>query len=487
MLTKNQIYDMRCEGFGADAAGVCRQEGMAVFVPGLLPGETASVRIVKVQKRYAFGRIEALLSPSSDRVTPPCPANKRCGGCSCQHMRYEASLEFKRNQVQELFRRVGGLDITLPPVIGMDDPWHYRNKGTYPVADTANGPVCGFFAPRSHELVPLPQEGCRIQRPESSAAVAALLAWMRQYSVPAFNEVTGQGLVRHLMTRTSSDGATVATLICSRRKLPHEEALIAGLRQAVPPLSGLCLIENPRRDNVILDGRLHCIWGSPLLQMTLCGLHFSVAPQAFFQVNPVQTEKLYALALSFAELTGQENVIDAYCGAGTISLLLAQHAAHVTGIEIVPQAIENAKENARANSVRNADFLCGATEVLLPQLVKDGLRPDVVVLDPPRKGCNPAVLSAIAQVKPERIVYVSCGAPALARDAKILCAAGYQVERAQCVDMFCWTGDVETVVCLSNKNARSKDYIEIGLDVEDYYRIKDSAGADKCGGAEEDE
>ena len=487
MLTKNQIYEMRGEGFGADAAGVCRQESMAVFVPGLLPGETASVRIVKVQKRYAFGRIEALLSPSSDRVTPPCPANKRCGGCSCQHMRYEASLEFKRNQVQELFRRVGGLDITLPPVIGMDDPWHYRNKGTYPVADTANGPVCGFFAPRSHELVPLPQEGCHIQRPESSAAVAALLAWMRQYSVPAFNEVTGQGLVRHLMTRTSSDGATVATLICSRRKLPYEDVLIAGLRQAVPSLSGLCLIENPRRDNVILDGRLHCLWGSPLLRMTLCGLHFSVAPQAFFQVNPVQTEKLYALALSFAELTGQENVIDAYCGAGTISLLLAQHAAHVTGIEIVPQAIENAKENARANSVRNADFLCGATEALLPQLVKDGLRPDVVVLDPPRKGCDPAVLSAIAQVQPERIVYVSCGAPALARDAKILCAAGYQVERAQCVDMFCWTGDVETVVCLNNKNARSKDYVEIGVDAEDYYRIKDSAGTDKCGGAAEDE
>ena len=463
MLTKNQTAEMTCESFGSDATGVCRFEGMAVFVPMLLPGERALVRIVKVQKRYAFGRIEQLIDASPDRREPVCPVYRRCGGCSCQHMSYEASLEFKRSQVQELLRRVGGLPVDVPEVLGMDAPLHYRNKGTYPVSLREGQPVCGFFAPHSHDLVPLPEGGCLIQRKESSAAVAALLSWMKAFRVLPYDERGHRGLIRHIMTRTSGDGKTVVTLVCASPALPHAQELIEAMRSALPGLHGLCLIHNPRTDNVILDGKLHVLWGEAALDMTLCALHFSVSPQAFFQVNPVQTEKLYSLALDFAGLTGRETVCDCYCGAGTISLLLAGHAQRVIGIEIVPQAIDNAKANAKANGITGAEFLCGKTEELLPRLVADGIRPDVVMLDPPRKGCEPAVLDAICEAGVSRVVYISCGAPALARDAAILSARGYNIERIQCVDMFCLTGDVETV-CLLSK-IRSAPHIDIDLDM----------------------
>ena len=452
MPAKNQVLRLTCENFGTDAAGVCRADGMAVFVPGLIPGEEADVRIVKTQKNYAFGRLERLIVPSADRREPPCPSYKRCGGCSCQHMTYEASLEYKRTQVQELLRRVGGLDVTLPPVVGMEDPWHYRNKGTYPASLLCNRPVCGFFAPRSHDLIPLPEDGCLIQRPESTAAVHALLRWMEENAISPFSEVTGRGQIRNIMTRTSREGGTMVTLISASDKLPKTEALISAMQSDVPGLSGLCLLHNPRRDNVLLSGKLIPLWGASVLPMTLCGLHFDVSPLAFFQVNPVQTEKLYSFALDFACLTGSETVVDAYCGAGTISLLLAKKAKKVIGIEIVPEAIENAKKNALVNHVSNTEFLCGPTELLLPQLAADGIRPDAVVLDPPRKGCELPVLDAIAKTAPQRVVYVSCGAPALARDAKLLAERGYELTKVICVDMFCWTGDVETVACFCRKS-----------------------------------
>ncbi len=463
MLKKNQIFRMTCESFGSDASGVCRHDGMAVFVPFLLPGEEAEVRIVKAEKRYAFGRAEKLLTASPDRREPPCPAYRRCGGCSCQHMSYAASLEYKRIQVRELLRRVGGIETDVPPVLGMDEPFHYRNKGTYPVGCSGGRPVCGFFAPRSHSLVPLPAGGCLIQRPKSAAAVSALVAWMEEAGAAPYDEAGHAGLIRHIMTRMAGDGRTVVTLVCASGSIPRASLLVSQMREALPSLSGLCLLVNPRTDNVILDGELRVLWGSAELPMTLCGLRFSVSPQAFFQVNPQQTERLYGLALDFAGLTGRETVADCYCGAGTISLLMAGHALKVTGIEIVPQAIENAKKNAIANGISNAEFLCRKTEEILPRMVSDGARPDVVILDPPRKGCDPAVLAAIAEAGPDRVVYISCGAPALARDARILCDAGYTLDRVQCVDMFCWTGDVETV-CLLSK-VRSAPHIDFDLDM----------------------
>ena len=464
MLRKNDVFEMTCESFGQDAQGVCRHEGMAVFVPGLLPGERALVRIVKPEKRYAFGRVDRLLTESPDRREPFCPIYKRCGGCSCQHMRYETTLEFKRDQVQELLRRVGGLSIEVPPVIGMDEPFAYRNKGAYPVAMSGGAPACGFFAPRSHDLVPLPPEGCRIQRADSRDAAFAVLRWMRESGAAPYDEVTGRGLVRHVMTRSTRAGGLMVVLVATSAKLPHQDALVAAVRAAVPGLVSLCLSVNSRRTNVILGTELHTLWGSPVMEDELCGLTFSVSPLSFFQVNPEQTEKLYGLALDFAQLSGEETVVDAYCGAGTISLLLARRARRVIGIEIVPEAIENARANAARNGITNAEFLVGATEELLPRMVSEGgLSPDVIVADPPRKGLDPAVIRAIAAAAPRRLVYVSCNVATQARDAALLREAGFCVERVQPVDMFCWTSGVETV-CLLSK-IRSAPHIDIDLDM----------------------
>ena len=451
MFARNQCFEMTCESFGQDAQGVCRQDGIAVFVPGLLPGERARVRIVKPEKRYAFGRIEELLEKSPDRAEPFCPIYKRCGGCVCQHMTYAASLAFKRRQVQDLLERVGGLSIEVPPVLGMAHPFGYRNKGAYPVAQVGGAPACGFFAPRSHDLVSLPQNGCAIQGEDSAKATQAVLTWMRQNNVPAYDELTGRGLVRHIMTRSTTHGELMVVLVVTRADIPKAGQLIELLKTAVSGLCSICLSINSRRTNVILGTDIRVLWGKGTMEDTLCGLRFSVSPLSFFQVNPAQTEKLYGLALEYAGLTGNETVVDAYCGAGTISLLLAQKAKEVIGIEIVPEAIQNANENAARNHIENAVFHVGATEELLPKLVSDGLRPDVIVLDPPRKGCDPAVLSAIIAAAPKRVVYVSCGAPTLARDAKILTDGGYVAEKVQCVDMFCWTGAVETVMCFSKE------------------------------------
>lgn len=465
MLQRNQIFEMTCENFGQDAQGVCRHDGIAVFVPGMLPGERALVRIVKPEKRYAFGKIEKLLTQSEHRAEPFCPVYKRCGGCSCQHMTYETSLEFKREQVQALLTRVGGLDIEVPPVLGMASPFAYRNKGAYPVGMQKGEPVCGFFVPRSHDLTVLPPQGCAIQGEDSHAACMAVLAWMKQTGASAYDEVTGRGLVRHIMTRTTTDGGLMLVVVAAKRELPQAELLVSMARKAVPGLRSVCLSVNPRRTNVILGEEIHTLWGLPVMEDTLCGLRFSVSPLSFFQVNPKQTEVLYGLANDFAELTGCETVVDAYCGAGTISLLLAGKAARVIGIEIVAPAIENARENARCNGITNAEFIVGATEEILPKLVADGLRPDVIVVDPPRKGCEPQVLEAIAKAQPKRVVYVSCGAPTLARDAKILGELGYRAEKVQCVDMFCWTGAVETVMSLSQ--TRPDSTITVGIDMDE--------------------
>ena len=464
MLAKNQCFEMTCDAFGQDAQGVCRHEGMAVFVPGLLPGERALVRIVKPEKRYAFGRVEKLLEKSPSRAEPFCPIYKRCGGCVCQHMTYEASLAFKRQQVQDLLQRVGGLSIEVPPVWGMAHPFGYRNKGAYPVAQTDGAPACGFFAPRSHDLVPLPEGGCAIQGEDSAKATQAVLRWMRENSVPAYDEQTGRGLVRHIMTRSTTSGELMVVVV-TRADIPKASRLIELLRAAVPGLCSVCLSVNSRRTNVILGTDIRVLWGKTAMEDTLCGLRFSVSPLSFFQVNPRQTERLYGLALEYAGLTGAETVVDAYCGAGTISLLLAQKAKKVIGIEIVPEAIQNANENAARNGIANAEFHVGATEELLPKLVENGLRPDVIVLDPPRKGCDPAVLQAIIAAAPKHVVYVSCGAPTLARDAKLLAEGGYAAEKVQCVDMFCWTGAVETVMSLVQQNP--DDIVKVGIDADE--------------------
>ncbi len=448
-LAKNQIVELDVHAFGMDAEGVCRygEQNFAVFVPGALPGERVEARIVKVEKRHAFARVERLLRPSLERVEPPCPVYRRCGGCAAQHMRYEATLAFKREQLQGCLSRIGGIALEVPPVLGMAEPWHYRNKGSAPVAGAAGEPKIGFYAPRSHDVIDAPM-GCVIQHPSANAAVAAMREWMRAHRIAPYDELTHTGFVRHVVTRTMRGGETMVVLVVREWQLPAQAELVAALREAVPGLAAVLLCLNDRRTNVILGEQLRALWGAQALEDTLHGLRFRVSPHSFFQVNTAQAEVLYEQALAYAELTGGETVVDAYCGAGTISLLLARRAKRVIGVEVVPQAIEDAKHNARVNGITNAEFLCGEAERLLPELVNKGLAPDVVVVDPPRKGCDAALLEAVLRAAPRRVVYVSCNPATLARDAALLIAGGYRATAVQAVDMFCWASGVESVLLL---------------------------------------
>ena len=442
-MQKNDVLSLTCEGLGAEMEGVCRHEGMAVFVPGMLPGEEGAVRIVKVQPRFAFGRLEALSGPPSpDRREPGCAAYPQCGGCSCRHMRYEATLEAKRRQVADCFQRIGHLTVEVPPVFGMDDPSHYRNKTALPVGGTAENPAIGFFAPRSHRIIPA--EDCPNAMPPTAELCRALQSWIRETHAAPYDEERHSGLIRHLVVRVSRTGEALACVVANADRLPHEKELAERLLRA--GAAGVVLNSNRARTNVILGDSYRTLAGSGTMTDTLCGLRFTVSPGAFFQVNPAQTERLYRTALDFADLRPSDTLCDVYCGAGTITLMMARHCRQALGIEVVPQAVENARENARVNGIRNAEFRCGKAEELLPQLVRGGLRPDVLVVDPPRKGLDPAVIPALDEAAPRRLVYVSCNPATLARDAALLADRGWHVDRVQPVDMFCWTSGVE-IVC----------------------------------------
>ena len=446
MLKKNDEITVEIEKFGGEM-GIAHLDGMTLFVQNALPGEQVLARAQKVEKNCAFLKTLRVLQPSGDRQTPPCPYYEKCGGCVCQHMTYSLSLEMKRERVRDALTRIGGISVDVPPLLGMDDPWRYRNKTALPVSGMRGSPEVGFYAPRSHRVVPV--DGCLIAKEESDEVLRAVRLWMAKFMVEPYDEVTRRGLIRHVMSRVSREGKVMAVIVAAKDALPHEQELKALLRAAVPGLVSLYLNINKRGDNVILGPENRLLFGQERLEDALCGLRYALSPLSFFQVNPVQTEKLYQTALDFADLQGHETVGDLYCGAGTISLLLAKKAQSVIGIEIVPQAIRDAEENARRNGIQNAEFHAAAAEELLPKLVEKGLRPDVIVLDPPRKGCEEKVLAAIAQCAPEKVVYVSCDPATLARDAKYLCAHGYAAQKCQSVDMFCQTGHVESVVLLS--------------------------------------
>ena len=461
-MRKNEILTLHCEALGADMEGVCRADGMAVFVPGMLPGESAPVRIVKDQKRYAFGKLEGRPAVSADiRREPDCPVYPRCGGCSCRHMTYAATLDAKRQQVQDCFRRIGKLEVTVPPVLGMAEPSSYRNKTALPVGGTAENPCVGFFAPRSHAIIPI--DHCPNAMAPADDVCRAVLDWMKAHRVAPYAEETHIGLVRHIVTRVNRRHQALVTLVVNGQTIPAAAELWAALQ----PLGviGLVLNENREKTNVILGRTFRTLYGASTLKDVLCGLEFDLSPAAFFQVNPVQTEVLYRTALDFAGLCPDDRLCDVYCGAGTISLMMARHCREVLGIEIVPQAIDNAKENAARNGVTNAAFRCGAAEDVLPALVDEGLRPDVIVIDPPRKGVEAAVIDAIAKAAPRRVVYVSCNVATQARDAALLCARGYRLDRVQPVDMFCWTSGVECVALLSKLD--TPQHIDIDLELDE--------------------
>ena len=441
-MQKNEIYRLAAENLGAEMEGVCRLNGIPVFVPGLLPGEETDVRIVKAEKRYVFGRMETPPgAPSPDRKDPGCPAYPRCGGCSCRHMNYEATLEAKRRQVKDCFERIGGIRIDVPPVLGMDHPDAYRNKTALPCGGTAGAPVLGFFAPRSHTVIPA--DACPNAIAPAGEIAARFLEWMKRFHVEPYREEDHRGFIRHLVIRVNREGESMVTVAANGRALPHADELAALLK----PLRvvSLFLNENTARTNVILSERYHLIYGRETLPDILCGLKFELSPGAFFQVNPAQTEKLYETALRFAALSPSDRLCDVYCGAGTITLMMARYCQSAVGIEIVPAAVENARANAVRNGISNAEFHAGKAEELLPRMVRNGLRSDVIVVDPPRKGLEEEVVRAVAEAAPERVVYVSCNPATLARDAARFLNTGYKAVKVQPVDMFCWTSGIENV------------------------------------------
>lgn len=444
-IEKNDMLELPIQGLTADGQGVGRVEGYAVFVAGALPGEVVRAHVIKVGSGYGVAKLLAVLKENPSRIAPPCPAFSRCGGCTLQHLDYEAQLLAKGEQVRDALARLGGFsDIRVEPVLGMEQPWRYRNKGSFPVAAGEGGIEIGFFAPHSHRLVAL--EDCLIQDERVMAAALAVRDWARQYAIAPYDEQSHSGILRHAMARASKEG--VMAVVVTTGQLPHKEALIERLRCSVPGLTAIVHNKNPEASNVILGDCYETVWGGGRLAVRLCGLEFSVSAASFLQVNPPQTEVLYNTALSMLALKGKETVADVYCGIGTISLLLAQKAKRVIGIENVAEAVEDARENARTNGLVNAEFICAPAETALPELVASGLRPDVIVLDPPRKGCDEAALAAILQSGAARLLYISCDPATLARDCRYLAQGGFAIQHVQPVDMFPHTAHVETVVRL---------------------------------------
>ena len=445
MLKEGQIYPAVIEGYASGGEGVARIEGIAVFVKGALRGERVEVLIEHIGHSAAWGHIEKLLEPSPARIEPDCPYYGACGGCQFRHMTYEEELEAKRQRVEDALRRIGGVDIPVSVIHGVENTQRYRNKVQFPVASGA----VGYYAGRTHKVVDI--DDCLLQPELDTVCRAAVKGWMERFQVPAYDERTGKGLVRHLFLRTNSTGEVLCCLVINGKSLPHENELVDALRAAAPTLAGVVLSVNTRKTNVILGNEFRTLWGRDWLEEMLCGHSFQLSVPSFFQVNREQAEVLYRRALDFAALTGSETVVELYCGIGTISLTLAEQAKRVIGVEVVPQAVEDAKENARRNGLEGKTrFECGDAGDLAAKLEAEGVRPDVVVVDPPRKGLAPEVVDTIARMAPDRVVYVSCDPATLARDVKRFGVLGYVPARAEAVDLFPRTAHVESVILLSH-------------------------------------
>ncbi len=450
-LEKNKNYILDITGMTHEGQGVGRIDGLAVFVDGALEGEQAEIRIIKLNKSYAVGKLLKVLKASQHRIKPFCGAYKRCGGCNLQHMDYSAQLAFKTRLVRDNLERLGGLkDVMVHETIGMEQPFNYRNKAQYPVAAVNGDIITGFYAARSHDVID--SEDCGIQNIDSDKVRKVVRQFMGDKGITAYDETTGKGLVRHVITRNGfHTGEIMVVLVLNGRGLPEGDELVQRLIKAVPGITSIFVNVNTQRTNVILGGENILLYGSESIVDTIGPYRFSISPHSFFQVNPVQTEVLYAKALEYAALTGVETVFDLYCGIGTISLFLSAKAGKVYGVEVVEQAIADAVENARINGVTNAEFIAGEAEKVVPELYGKGVRADVVVLDPPRKGCDESLLHLLADMQPQRIVYVSCNPATLARDLKYLDAQGYKAVEVQPVDMFPWSAHVETVCLLSKR------------------------------------
>ena len=470
-LAKNQEHTVTIEGYGEGGMGVARIDGRVVFVHGALRGEKCRVLILKTLKSVAFAKVLEVIEPSSERITPDCPYFPRCGGCTYRHIRYEEELRLKKQRVQDNLSRIGGSDVTVEEILGARDTLRYRNKAQYPVSK--DGAV-GFYRARTHEVIEC--EHCLLVKPEADAAAEALREYMQSCRVAGYDEKTGRGLVRHLYIRSNAAGESLVCVLVNGDKLPKEDRLVTLLRDACPKCTGIVLGTNTKKGNVILGDRYRTLWGSDRIEDTLCGKTFRLSVPSFYQVNRAQAERLYAKAIEFAGLTGQETVLDLYCGAGTITLALSDHAKKVLGAEIVPEAIDDARENAARNGVKNTEFFCGDASDVAKKLARENLRPDVITVDPPRKGLAADVVESIAEMQPGRVVYVSCDSATMARDVKRLADLGYTAQRACAVDMFPRADHVETVVLLSKGEVDSKKIrVEFSLEDMDMSEFQDGA------------
>ena len=446
-LQKNQLHTVTIDGYSSEGLGVARLDGRVIFVHGGVRGERCTVRVLKVLKNTAFARVEEIFSRSPDRIEPDCPHYPSCGGCDFRHVSYAEELEAKRRHVEDCLRRIGGTDIQVEEILGGETD-RYRNKSQFPVS--ARGQA-GFYRARSHQVIPAAD--CRLQAPQAEAVARAVEGYLTACGVPAYDEERHRGFLRHIYVRTNREGQALVCLVVNGKELPCEDELVERIRSACPDAAGIVLNTNTRRTNVVLGESYRTIWGEDTLEDALCGLRFRLAVPAFYQVNRPQAERLYGKAVELAGLTGRETVLDLYCGAGTITLVMARHAARVIGAELVPEAVENARENARANGVENAEFFCGDAGEIARRLAEGNLRPDVVVVDPPRKGLGEEVISTVAAMAPDRVVYVSCDPATLARDVKRFAGEGYALKWATAVDMFPRTRHVETVALLARQGS----------------------------------
>ena len=459
-LQKNQILTLRIERLSSDGSGVAHSaDGEAVFVPGTAPGDEARVRIVKDCGRYAFGILDELLTPSPDRIPVDCPVAGPCGGCSLRHLDYAAELRAKQESVLDAFRRIGGLEVPVLDILPSPEVDRYRNKVQFPVGVDKNGAPCiGFYAGRTHRIVPCPD--CKLQPGVLNEIGNALCAFFSQQGIRPYDEQSGKGLVRHIFLRRGAhSGQIMVCLVCTRAKLPHAEQLCTALREQFPAISTILLNVNAKNTNVILGGENHILYGPGYIEDTLCGVPVRLGPLSFYQVNTLAAERLYGVAAQYAQLTPDDALLDLYCGMGTIGLSMADQCRELIGVEIVPEAIESAKANAARMGkavAAKSRFFCADAGQAATQLAAEGLHPDIVMLDPPRKGCDEATLSAVVRMAPRRVVYVSCNPATAARDAAWLEKNGYHAEKVQPVDLFPRTKHVECVIALSKGEIDSK-------------------------------
>lgn len=448
-VEKNKIYEMQIDALGSNGEGIGRIAGYTVFVEGALPGETIRVLIVKVKKNYGYGKLMEILEVSPERREPMCPVAKQCGGCQLQHLSYEAELAYKTREVKDVMERIGGIKgVEVKPALGMENPWRYRNKAQFPVGRGKNGCAIGFYAKRSHRIVDT--EKCFLQNECNDEIIGIVRTFLNEFHIPLYDEEKHKGLVRHILTRIGrNSGEIMVCIVINGKKLPNSDILVERLK-AVEGVVSIVLNVNKEKTNVILGQKIIALWGKDTITDSIDDIAFEISPLSFYQVNPVQTEVLYGKAVELADLKGDETVLDLYCGIGTISLFFARKAKKVFGVEIVPEAIADAKKNAARNGITNVEFAVGAAEEVIPRLYEEeGITADIVVVDPPRKGCDEKLLETILRISPEKIVYVSCNPSTWARDLVVLKEGGYALKEVQPVDQFSHSVHVEVVSMLA--------------------------------------